>query len=123
MTGRTIAVELIEDDILLARQFTATLAKAGYTVHHSHHALEAMAFIDETPPDVIILDILLPATTGFTLLHELQSYDDTRKIPVIVCSSIVPALEEVSPYGVKRVIDKTTMHPDDLVKAIRAVLS
>ena len=119
---KPIKVELIEDDILLARQFVASLQKAGYDVHHSHHAKEAMVTIDELLPDVIILDILLPVTTGFTLLHELQSYDDTRASPVIICSSVPLTLKEVESYGVRRVIDKTTMLPDDLVKAVRAVL-
>ena len=119
---KPIKVELIEDDTLLARQFVASLQKEGYDVHHSHHAKEAMVIIDELLPDVIILDVLLPVTTGFTLLHELQSYDDTRAIPVIICSSVSLTPKEVESYGVRRVIDKTTMLPDDLVKAVRAVL-
>lgn len=117
-----IKVELVEDDVLLARQFAASLGREGYEVHHSHHASEAMMAIDEAMPDVIILDVLLPATTGFALLHELQSYDDTRQIPVIICSSIPLTLKEVASYGVRRIIDKTTMRPNDLGKAIRAVL-
>ena len=119
---KPIKVELIEDDILLARQFVASLQKEGYDVHHSHHAKEAMVIIDELLPDVIILDVLLPVTTGFTLLHELQSYDDTRVIPIIICSSVPLALKEVESYGVRRVVDKTTMLPGDLVKAVRVVL-
>ena len=118
----TVRVELVEDDVLLARQFIAALSREGYTVHHSRHASEAMLAIDEVLPDVIILDVLLPATTGFALLHELQSHDDTRSIPVVVCSSVTVALGEVAAYGVRRVIDKTTMHPSDLGKAVRAVM-
>lgn len=122
MTNKKPLIELIEDDMLLARQFSMSLERAGYQVHHSRHAAEAMAHIDATPPAAIILDLLLPVTTGFALLHELQSYDDTRTIPVVLCSSIVPSLDEVAPYGVRRVLDKATMHPDDLPAAIRAVL-
>lgn len=122
MSELHFTIELIEDDALLARHFISTLEKAGYTVHHSHHALESMTYIDKNLPDVIVLDLLLPVTTGFTLLHELQSYDDTRTIPVIVCSSIISSLEELQPYGVKRVLDKTTMRPSDLIAAVRAVL-
>lgn len=117
-----IAIELVEDDTLLARQFVTTLQREGYNIHHSHHAKEAMIAIDENLPDVIILDVLLPATTGFALLHELQSYEDTRVIPVIICSSIAIDLKEVAVYGVKRIVDKTTMRPDDLVAAVRAVV-
>jgi CheY-like chemotaxis protein len=118
----TARIELIEDDALLAQQFVGTLAKAGYDVHHSSHAPGAMAAIDAHVPDCIVLDLLLPATTGFTLLHELQSYEDTRGIPVVVCSSVAVSLEELRPYGVVRVLDKTTMKPEDIATAVRAAL-
>lgn len=119
---RSMNVELVEDDALLARQFVWALEREGYAVHHSHHAKEAILAIDEALPDVIVLDVLLPATTGFTLLHELQSYDDTRVIPVIICSSVPLTMKELASYGVRRIIDKTTMVPGDLIKAVRAVL-
>ncbi len=119
---RSMNVELVEDDALLARQFVWAFEREGYTVHHSHHAKEAILAIDEALPDVIVLDVLLPATTGFALLHELQSYDDTRVIPVIICSSVPLTMKELASYGVRRIIDKTTMVPGDLIKAVRAVL-
>ena len=118
---KAVTIELIEDDTLLARQFVTSLEREGYQVHHSHHAKEAMIAIDEALPDVIILDVLLPATTGFALLHELQSYDDTRAIPVVICSSVPLTMKEVVSYGVRRIIDKTTMVPGDLTAAVRAV--
>ena len=122
MSEPQATIELIEDDALLARHFISTLEKAGYIVHHSHHAIESMTYIDKNLPDAIVLDLLLPVTTGFTLLHELQSYDDTRVIPIIICSSITASFEELQPYGVKRILDKTTMRPDDLIAAVGAVL-
>lgn len=118
---KKIMIELIEDDVLLARQFVAALERENYAVHYSRYGDEAMAAIDQNLPDVIILDILLPSTTGFTLLHELQSYDDTRSIPVILCTSVAVEIKEVAAYGVRRIIDKTTMHSGDLIAAIKAV--
>lgn len=119
---KTLHVELIEDDLLLAKQFSKILQKEGYRVHHSRYANEAMDAIDAKVPDVIVLDVLLPVTTGFTLLHELQSHQDTRSIPVIICSSVTISDEEAAAYGVRRVINKTTMLPSDLGRAVRAVL-
>ena len=115
---------LIEDDILLGRQFTQTLNHAGYGVRWARHAGEAITYIDERLPSVIILDMLLPVTSGLTLLHELQSYGDTATIPVVLCTSIADTvtLEELRPYGVRRLLDKTTMQPEDIVAAVKAVL-
>lgn len=119
-----VDVVLVEDDILLARQFIGVLEGGGAKVRHARHAAEALLLIDETSPQVIILDMLLPITSGFTLLHELQSYVDTSEIPVVVCTSMTDTIriDELRPYGVKRLIDKTTMQPSDLLAAIKAVL-
>lgn len=116
-------VVLIEDDVLLGRQFVRHLTQAGYGVRHAIHAGEALTMIDDVPPDVIMLDMLLPATSGMALLHELQSYSDTAAIPIIVCTSMADMLsfEELRPYGVRRLLDKTTMYPADMVGAIRAI--
>lgn len=117
-------IVLVEDDILLARQLTRFLEDAGWSVRHAHHAGEALAMIDAELPRVIILDMLLPVTSGLALVHELQSYSDTVVIPIVICTSMadVVTLDELRPYGVKRLVDKTKMQPADLIAAVRAVL-
>ena len=81
-------------------------------------------FIDEALPDVIILDMLLPVTSGLTLLHELQSYSDTATIPVVMCTSMadILTLDELRPYGVRRLLDKVTMQPADIAASVRALV-
>lgn len=120
-----INVLIVEDDDWLAAQHQRLLEKAGYKTVVSPHALDAIVAIDNTKPDVIVLDILLTGSTGFTLLHELQSYSDTAQIPVIICSNVTENLDKdsLSPYGVKRIVDKATMLPDDIVAAVRGVLA
>ena len=118
------SVLIVEDDQWLAQQQKTVLEKAGYVAHISPHALAAIDAVDDLKPDCIILDILLPGTTGFTLLNELQSYADTGSIPIIVCSSLAPDMkkEDLAQYGVRRLLDKTTMTPTDIVAAVRSVL-
>lgn len=117
-------VLLVEDDAWLADIEVATLKEAGYQVALSPHALSAIDYIDATPPDAIVLDVLLPGATAFALLGELQSYDDTRFIPIVLCTNLAEQLSEsdLSAYGVKRVVNKTTMKPEDIVAAVRSVL-
>jgi hypothetical protein len=58
------------------------------------------------------------------LLHELQSYGDTKMTPVVLCTNMAETLdlEDLRQYGVRRIIDKTTMQLDDLPAAVRSVL-
>lgn len=118
------SVLIIEDNEWLADQFDRILKLANYKTMAVNHAIAAIEAIDDFKPDVIILDMLLTGTTALVLLHELQSYDDTSKIPVILCTNIASdlSLDNLMPYGVRRILDKTIMHPDDLVAAVKSVL-
>lgn len=108
----------------MAAVFAEILDDAGYAVHYAAHAQAAIVELDRQVPDVIVVDMLLTGATAFALLHELQSYDDSRHIPVILCSNIADTLdaENLGAYGVVRVLDKTTMKPVDLVAAVRGAL-
>lgn len=118
------SVLIVEDDEWLAEQHQRVLNMAGYKTTIALHAIAAIQAIDDVHPDVIILDVLLTGNTAFALLHELQSYGDTGSIPIILCTNLASELsiDNLKPYGVRRILDKTTMAPDDLVAAVRNVL-
>ena len=118
------SILIIDDDPWVAEQHARVLEKSGYTTTISPHAIAAIGAVDDVHPDVIILDVLLTGSTAFTLLHELQSYGDTGSIPVVLCTNLAGdiRLEDVKPYGVKRILDKATMEPGDVVAAVRNVL-
>lgn len=117
-------VLLVEDDAWLAELEAGVLTGAGYSIDvvaHGHAAIDA---VDRRLPDVIILDVLLAGSTAFTLLHELQSHPDTAVIPVVLCTNLAEQFDskQLEAYGVRRIVNKTTMVPSDLVAAIKAVL-
>jgi two-component system, OmpR family, phosphate regulon response regulator PhoB len=122
--GTSITVLLVEDDAWLADVQTTVLEAAGFTVRRVAHATAAMTAIDEQIPDVLIVDMLLAGTTALTLLHELQSHPDTAGVPVIACTNVADSLEStrLEQYGIRRIVDKATMRPADLVGAVRSVL-
>ena len=79
--------------------------------------------IDAAAPDVIVADIMLGDHTVIGLLHELQSYEDTQKIPVIICSSIAKSAahmqEQLHEYGVVEILGKATVTPESLATAVQ----
>lgn len=114
---------IIEDDAWFGALLSQTLEVATHETMVVPHAPAAIVAIDDFSPDVIILDLLLTGSTGFALLHELQSYVDTSVLPIIVCSSLVSDIDQndLKAYGVRRVLNKADMHPDDVVAAVRSV--
>lgn len=116
-----VRVLVIDDDKWLVDELSRRLLAVDCVVDSAGDGVEAIDMIDQRLPNVIVLDIMLPGANGISLLHELQSYSDTGKIPVIILSSSVAAADSkrLAPYGVVDVIDKSTMLPGDIVTAIR----
>jgi CheY-like chemotaxis protein len=115
---------VVEDDKLFMHLYARLLKDSGYEIISSTNAYDAVEEIAKgNIPDAIILDLFLPGVNGLALIHELQSYDDTRKIPVILCTSSADGITEntLKEYGIAKLIDKTTMEPKDLIYTIRGI--
>jgi DNA-binding response OmpR family regulator len=117
-------VLLVEDDPWIADCYTQWLAAGGHAVRVSRDCQAALDAVDESQPDVIILDLLLPHANGVQLLHALQSHGDLAGIPVILCSSSLPdGLPDLTAYGVRRAVTKASLTPGGLRAEVREVLA
>jgi DNA-binding response OmpR family regulator len=117
------SILIVEDDKWLAEQYVRIFTTANYKALIALNALDAIQMVDDATPDAIILDVLLTGSTAFALLHELQSYEDTGSIPIILCTNLASELsmDDLKPYGVKRILDKTKMMPGDLLTAVKSL--
>jgi two-component system, sensor histidine kinase and response regulator len=84
---------LIEDTLLVVddspTRVTALkhlLVKAGYVVDTVTDGVQALAYVDATPPDLILLDIEMPEMNGYDVCIHLKSDDQTSGIPIIFIS-------------------------------------
>lgn len=116
---------IVEDNKFFSDIYEIKLNKAGYDTVRYSDPYSAMEYISEgNLPKAIILDVLLPGVNGLALIHELQTYVDTRDIPVLICSSIADKFDNniISDYGIKALLDKNTMKPEDILYTVRNVL-
>lgn len=125
----TYTILLVEDDVWLAELYRDILQTIdGCKVLHAPNAEAALAHIDTSQLNLIILDMFLPQHNGIELLHELASYDDSSKVPVVILSSVSPndfgmSDERWRQYGVQRYLDKSKTKPQDLVVAVKKQLA
>jgi CheY-like chemotaxis protein len=82
----TAYVLVIDDNPDLVGLFRRYLRGQGYRLVQVTTGQRALRIIAEAPPDVILLDVLMPTQDGWEILQELRGKDETRGIPVIVCS-------------------------------------
>lgn len=119
-------IYVIEDEPIMADCIASAIkgvAEEPSEIAVFNDGVSAMAAINEKLPDVILLDVLLTGPDGFALLNEMLSYHDTAKIPVVLISSLDLAGRDLSHYGVKQILDKTKMTPEDIYAAIKAALN
>jgi DNA-binding response OmpR family regulator len=80
-------VLLIEDEPNIIEAIGFILSRDGWTVHTHQDGQTAMTKVLALPPDMIILDVMLPGRSGFEILRELRSTDVTKDIPVMMLTA------------------------------------
>ena len=80
---------LTVDDEHQAREIIITMLEENeYTPLIAKNGEEALKIIKEEAPDMIILDVLMPAKSGIKLYRELKTTESLKKIPVVICSGV-----------------------------------
>ena len=112
-------IMVVDDDLFFGQLIQDILS--DYRVVLCTDAIMALDQLNELTPQAIIVDLLMPATTGLSLIQELISYDDLNKIPLIVCSSVASEVDSefFLENGVRAILDKNTIQPQDLKLALK----
>src|SRR5258708_30477495 len=86
--ARPPRVLLVDDEDEFLELTKESLQGAGFVVECAHAAGEAVAGAVANPPDVILLDILLPGCDGLEILETLRSEPETSDVPVLACTAL-----------------------------------
>ena len=87
MSPEQPSVLLVEDEPAQREVLAYNLEAEGFAVIRAGDGEEAMSLIDETIPDIVLLDWMLPHVSGIEICRRLKSRTDTRTIPVIMISA------------------------------------
>ena len=114
---------LIVDDSPTDRQFLLeTLSRQGYQCVLAGNGDEAVAKSKSESPDLILMDIVMPGTSGFQATRTIARDEQTRHIPVILCSSKRQESDRI--WGMRQGARDYVMKPVDpkeLLNKIRAM--
>lgn len=79
---------MVVDDEMQVRHLTCTILKReGYEVLEAENGREALSMIKRYPPDLILLDIMMPEQNGYEVLDLLKLDENSRHIPVVIVSA------------------------------------
>lgn len=81
-------VLVVDDDVALRLLMRETLEASGFDVVEAGDGEEALAAIRNEPPDLVVLDLLMPVRDGLSALREIRQDEQVARLPVIVVTGL-----------------------------------
>lgn len=116
-------VLVVEDEDALATLLDYNLMKEGFRVERAADGEEALLRVAEEPPDLVILDWMLPKVSGVEVCRQLRAGAETRRTPVLMLTARGEEADKVR--GLDTGADDYVVKPfamSELVARIRALL-
>lgn len=112
---------IVEDDFALSDAFSMILTHSGYEVFCAHHGKEALDYLENHVPDLILLDILMPVMDGREFL---RNFPNTQNVPIVALSNLDSKadIEEVISLGAQRYMLKSSVTPATLTDLVEEAL-
>ena len=79
---------VVDDDSRNVRLLETILKAAGYAVATADSGLAALEQVERAPPDLVLLDVMMPGMDGFEVVRRLKSAEATKTIPVIMLTAL-----------------------------------
>lgn len=122
--SQSLHIVIVDDDEDIRELLTFSLRNEGYGVTDFENGRECWEFLSaEPPPDLVILDVMMPAMGGFEVLKKIRQDDRLAEIPVIILTSrdreedVVEGFESGADYYMSK-----PFSPRELVARIQRVI-
>ena len=115
-------VLIVDDDERLREYVRVNLEMEGYTVREAGGAEEGLRVLEESTPDLVLLDVMMPGVDGWEMLQRVQERHGVGAIPVIMFSGKVDeSAEEAAKRGAQGFIGKP-FNPQELIDQTKQLL-
>ena len=109
---------VVEDDKVLRDLYRVALSLSNFAVHACEDGLDALHYLDQSRPDVIVLDLDLPRISGTVLYDEIRARRRADRVPIIVVTGVVQI-----PDLPGAVVLRKPVTPDQLIREIESTLA
>jgi two-component system, OmpR family, phosphate regulon response regulator PhoB len=91
---------IIEDERALTKVLAYNLQREGYDPIVTHDGQEGLRKAQTNPPDLIILDLMLPTTDGLEVCRQLRAGEQTRSVPILMLTAKAEEMDQVIGFSV-----------------------
>jgi DNA-binding response OmpR family regulator len=117
-------IAIIEDDQVISQMYRMKFESDGFAVHVATNGKDGITLVEETTPDVILLDMQMPGMNGDEALAEIRKHDWGKHIPVIVLTNLgeEEAPKNLRSLGIESYIVKADLTPRQVVDRVKQTL-
>jgi excisionase family DNA binding protein len=121
--GEGPLVLIVDDDEQVREYVRVNLEAEGYSVREAGNAEEGLLAVEESQPDLVLLDVMMPQVDGWQMLQQLQERHG-EAVPVVMFSGKADAAtaDEVAERGARGFIGKP-FDPGQLIEKTKQLLS
>lgn len=117
------SVLIVDDEPMARTLLRLMLVRAGFNVAEAENGFDALEKVQDSPPDIVLLDVMMPGMDGFTVCEKLRRDQHTSTLPVIMLSakSDLDSINKGLRVGATKYLTKP-ISPEDLTRHVREVL-
>jgi DNA-binding response OmpR family regulator len=117
-------ITIIEDEPAILNMYKFKFEHAKFTVSTAEDGKKGLEVIQQSKPDIVLLDIRMPVMSGDEMLRELRATDWGKEIPVIVLTNISrdEAPRTLWHLGVEDYIVKASSTPQMILEKVQKIL-
>lgn len=114
----------VEDDLEMIDLVAMILGRHGFEVKGAHGGRQGLDMIMASPPDLILLDLMMPDVEGWEVYQQIKANEATRNIPVIVITARAQPIDRVLGIHIARVQEYICkpFRPQELLESVDRVM-
>ena len=119
------SVLYIEDDLEMIDLVALILSRKGFQVKGAHGGQNGLDMIQKSPPDLVLLDLMMPGMDGWEVYQQIKANEKTAHLPVIIITAKAQDIDKVLGLHIAKVDDYICkpFSPKDLLESVERIFS
>ena len=124
MNAKLKCILCVEDEPEMIDLMRLILGRRGFEVKGAAGGIEGLNMIRQEPPDLVLLDLMMPDMDGWEVYQQMKADEKTKNIPVIVVTAKAQSIDKVLGLHIAKVDDYITkpFGPSELLESVSRVL-
>ena len=124
MNNNLKSILCVEDEPEMIDLIRLILGRRGFEVRGATGGVEGLKMIREDPPDLVLLDLMMPDMDGWEVYQQIKADEKTKGIPVIVVTAKAQSIDKVLGLHIAKVDDYIAkpFSPQDLLNSVERIL-